>query len=374
MQYEVAAALEQQDYKGAAQLLKQWQADSPKDPWLGIYIGRYQEATGKTEAAEATYRNLLQVSRNARIMTQARQGIERIVTTREAERQDAIAQAKATPGSDEPALLLLDPVAPAQRTEAAQGLAAVMKIDPYTARMQLPGKGFRMYRVGGIGELQYYGESLQAAKTPAYWTKLSELTRLEVFRVRYFRAVAPHAVVVCANEDKQLGTITFTWSEVKQRVTGLLPIFESVVDLGPWQKLERKQKTQDYAHVLDLHLYGRSTILRLCDRTYEFQQGDPFSDKTETAHPPLSQATTRISWNRLTQYIDAQIKSPILSDFTAFGEGALEYIDLLSDFNPYLDLARLKPSKWDPAFQLYSSLCFRRGEAAAAAQFDHQLN
>ena len=54
MQYEVAAALEQQDYKGAAQLLKQWQADSPKDPWLGIYIGRYQEATGKTEAAEAT--------------------------------------------------------------------------------------------------------------------------------------------------------------------------------------------------------------------------------------------------------------------------------------------------------------------------------
>ena len=82
-------------------------------------------------------------------MTQARQGIERIVTTREAERQDAIAQAKAAPGSDEPALLLLDPVAPAQRTEAAQGLAAVMKIDPYTARMQLPGKGFRMVSRGG---------------------------------------------------------------------------------------------------------------------------------------------------------------------------------------------------------------------------------
>ncbi|MEO1352662.1 MAG: tetratricopeptide repeat protein [Cyanobacteria bacterium J06635_15] len=373
MQHEVASALDQHDYKGAAQLLKQWQEQSPKDPWLGIYIGRYQEATGKTKAAEATYRNLLKVARNSRIMTQARQGIERIMAAQEAERQDAIAQAKAAPGSDQPAVLLLDPVAPDQRAEAAQGLATVMKLDPYTARMQLPGKGFRMYRVGGIGELQHYGEALKAANTPVYWTKLTDLTNIEVFQVLFFRAVAPHAVVVCANDSKQMGTITFSWSEVNQRVTGLLPIFESVIDLGPWQKLERKQKTQDYAHCLDLHLYGRSTILRLCDRTYEFQQGDPFSD-ADAVQPALSQTTTRINWNRLTQYIDAQVKSPILSDFTAFGEGALEYIDLLSGFNPCLDLARVKPSNWDSAFQLYSSLCFRRGQAATAAQFEHLLN
>ncbi|MEM8542970.1 MAG: tetratricopeptide repeat protein [Cyanobacteria bacterium P01_H01_bin.119] len=376
MQDDVSAALDQQDYQKAAQRLKVWKAQSPNDPWLGIYIGRYQEATGKDKAAETTYRSVLKATRNPKVMTQARNGIERIVATREANRQGAIAQAKAAPGSDALSMLLLDPVPSAQRQVAAQGLASVMGIDPYTARMQLPSKGFRIYRVGGIGELKYYGESLQRAQTPAYWTRLDQLTSVEVFQVRYFRAVAPRAVVVCANDSKQLGTITFDWSEVNQRASGLLPIFESVVDLGPWQKLQRKQKTQDYAYVLDLHLYNRSTILRLCDRTYEFQQGDPL-DKSlaEAGSASLSQTTTRHRWDRLTQYLETQIDGPLQADFTAFGEGAIEYVDLLPlNFSAHLDLGRVKPTNWDPAFQLYSSLCFRRGQENAMPRPKHSVS
>ncbi|WP_346292652.1 tetratricopeptide repeat protein [Sphaerothrix gracilis] len=351
----VTTALESQDYRRAAELLQQWRQQSPQDPWLKLCIGQYQEGRGQLEAAAKTYRQILQKSTHPKILAQARQGIERLNARQAAQQEAAKASAKAAPDSQDTGLLLLEPVAPQQRATAAQGLAQVMQIDAYTARMQLPSKSWRVYRVGNMGELRYLEQALTTAATPAFCAKLADINQGQVFRVSFLRAVEPQVKVVCQSANNQLGTIAFDWSEVSQCVVGALPIFEQVVDLGPWGKLQRKEKTQDYAQVLDLHLHQRRSILRLCDRTYQFKSGDPLSTQTS---PDLPQATTRPRWNALSQHIQAQLTCPLQSGFTPFAEGAMEYIDLLSNFPAHIDLMRKRPSNWDAAFQLYSGLHF----------------
>ena len=123
---DVAAAFERQDYRTAADLLKQWQQQSPQDPWFRFYVGRFQEATGKYQAAEATYRKLLQAVQNPKIVTQTRQGLQRLEAIEEERRQQAIAQATAEPNSQEQGVLVLEPVTGSDRTVAAKGSAQMM--------------------------------------------------------------------------------------------------------------------------------------------------------------------------------------------------------------------------------------------------------
>ena len=66
---------------------------------------------------------------------------------------------------------------------------------------------------------------------PAFWTTLTEVNKIEVFQVHYFKEFATKVTAVCENQDKQLGSLDFKWSEVTAQVQGLLPIFEEVVDL-----------------------------------------------------------------------------------------------------------------------------------------------
>ena len=361
MYEQVVTAFDHRDYRMVAQLLKQWRREAPQDPWMMVFVGRLQEETNQLETAEATYRKVLQKVNNAKVMAQARQGLQRLKQQAEANRQQALAQAKTAPGSDQPALLLLEPVKGEARKMAAQGLAQVMKIDPYAARMHLPSKAWRLYRVGPVGELKFYGQSLKQAKTPAFWVKLADIKAIQVFRVCYFQALEPQVKVVCQNQADQLGVITFDWTEVNQRVTGQLPIFEQVVDRGAWGKLERKERTQDYAQMLDLHLPDRHSILRLCDRTYQFQHQVPFNQNSSLVNSAANSGiknTTRINWNNLLNQINQRLACPLWSDFNAFAEGALEYIDLLGGFNAHINLFRSQPSNWDPAFQLYSGLIF----------------
>ncbi|NET31799.1 MAG: tetratricopeptide repeat protein [Cyanothece sp. SIO1E1] len=360
MNKQVATAFERQDYRAAAKLLKDWQRQSPQDPWLKLYVGRLQEVSGKLPAAVETYRQVLKAaSRNGnnKLAVQARQGLQRIEATEQATRQQAIAQAKAAPLGNEPGLLVLEPVSGESRSNAAQGIAKVMKIDPYTARMQLPSRGWRLFRVGPMGELEFYGQALQAAGVPVFWQSLVNITTVRVFRAEYFQELGFQPVIVCKNEQDQLGAIRFEWSEVSQQVVGLLPIFEQVVDLDVRNKLQRKEQTQDYVQICDLHLPGRQCLIRFCDRTYQFQQG--VSLHSASGSPGQStQATTRINWNKLLDHLKNHIKTPIWSDFTTFGEGALEYISILGSFSSHIDIFRRADSNWDPAFHLYSSLVF----------------
>jgi tetratricopeptide (TPR) repeat protein len=353
----VAAAFDRQDYQTAAQLLKPLKQQHPDHPLVQLYMGRLYEVSGKLEAAEATYRQILQAATNPKGMTQARQGLQRLEEMAQRQKEAAIAQASANPDNAGMGVLILEPVTE-DRQAAAQQFSRIMKLDAYTARTQLPSRGWRLYRMGAMGELEFYGQELCKAGIPAFWVSLESVKKLRVFRVDYFQAVSPQAIVVCRNEADQVGALTLAWSEISQRVEGLLPIFENVVDVDGRRNLLRKEKTQDYAQILDLHLPKRNCILRFCDRTYQFQQGVVFDTDVGT---PNRQATIRMRWNLLTGFLGEPLADiPTDSDFTAFAENTEEHFTWIKNFPTHIDLFRKTPTYWDAAFHLYSGLIFER--------------
>ena len=353
----VAAAFEREDYRTAAQLLKQLLRESPQNPEVQFYLGRLQEVSGKLEAAQKIYRQLLRDTTNVKIVAQARQGLQRLEALEQERRNRDLAAATSDPSNSQPGVLVLEPIT-IDRTTAAQKFARIMQLDPYTARLQLPGRGWRLYRSGPIGELRFLGQNLRDSGIPCFWATLAQLQQLQVFQVSYFQAVAPQAVAVCHNEQGQLGSLTFNWSEITQRVTGLLPIFEQVVDLDRRGKLQRKTQTQDYAQFCDLHLSNRLCILRLHDNGYQFQQGIAIAPQQ---NQNLNQTTLRINWNSLLSFLDQQLPQvTVWSDFTPFGETVLDQPELLANVQSHVHLFRRADTNWDPAFHLYSSLVFLR--------------
>ena len=368
---EVASAFERKDYRTAAQILKQLVQQEPNNPWVRLYVGRLHEATGKLESAETVYRQLLQGTTNPKIMSQARQGLGRLETMEQERRRQALAEATADPSSAELGVLVLEPISTELKQAAAQKFARIMQLDAYTARLQLPTRGWRLYRTGPVGELQFYTSSLRSAEIPCFSASFADLLKINVFGVNYFSdsaalgSRAPQATVVCQNAEGQLGSLTFNWSEVTQRVEGLLPLFDAVVEMDNRRNLQRKTQTLDYVHFCDPHLPRRGCILRLSDRNYQFQQGITFSpnpENTQHSEPNLShqhQATTRSSWNNLLNFLNTQLpQTPIWSDFTHFAETALDFREMLGHLPSHIDLFRREETPWDPAFQLYSGLVF----------------
>lgn len=353
---QVAAAFERQDYHTAAALLQPLLQHSPENPWVQLYLGRLDEVLGKLETAEELYRQLLRSTTNAKIVGQARQGLHRVQSIAQEQRQQAIIQATADPNNTQLGVLVLEPVS-SDRTVAAQKFAQIMQLDPYTARLQLPSRGWRLYRTGAIGELRFLGKKLRESGVPCFWATLAEIQKIQVFQVSYFQQSA-QGTVVCQNEQGQMGSLTFDWTEVTRRVTGLLPIFEEVVDLDHRGKLKRKTQTQDYVQFCDLHLPKRLCILRLHDRSYQFQQGIITTPQHQT-----NQTTIRINWNSLCDFLSKQLPhAAILSDFTAFAETVLEQKELLGRIPCHIHLFRRAETSWDPAFHFYSGLVFVRAD------------
>ena len=347
---QVAIAFEQKDYQTAAKLLKQLLVQSPEDPWVQFYLGRLHEVSGKRQDAEKVYRQLLRDTRNNRIVTLARQGLRRLQEMEIEERQRAISQATAQASDTELGVLVLESLSNELKTEASRKFAQIMQLDPYTARLVLPSRGWRLYRTGQVGELKFYGKQLQQAGIPCFWATIAQIQQIQVYQVKYFKESTPKATVVCCNETNQLGFLTFDWSEVTARVVGLLPIFEEVVDRDVRGKLERKTHTQDYAQFCDLHIPGRRCILRLYDNGYEFQQGLKII-------PQASQNTIRINWNTLSSWINQQLPQvQIWSDFTSFADTTLDQTEMLGHIKPHINLFRKEQTNWDSAFHLYSGL------------------
>lgn len=349
---EILAALDRQDYQRAGKLLKQLQQTDPHHPWLPLYIGRWQEGKGKLEAANSLYRRVLQATQNPKIAMQARLGLQRLETKAQ--------PPKLILGDREPGFLILEAVKAEQKQALAQQLAQIASIDAYSARMLLPSRGWRLHRTAAIAELQHYGQQLQAAQIPSFWVPQAQVEKLRVFRVQFLQTLSPQPAVVCKNEADQSGTLSFAWREVRDRVEGMLPVFEDVVDVGAYNKLTRKRQTQDYAQVTDLHLPQRGCILRFADWSYQFQHSAVFNASQDGALPN-PQATTRLKWNQLITFLDRQLASvPVWSEFAPFAETALEPLALTKAFPSHIDLLRKLPSQWDRAFQLYSALVFLR--------------
>ncbi len=372
--HQIVTALEDQEYKQAAQLIKQLQTESPENPWVKYYIARYYELTNNPKKAETTYKQILRDITNPKIISQARQGIQRIETATQDRLQEAIETAKNDPSNLEPALLILEAVSPEDKPAAIQNISRIFKTDTYTTRMQVQSRGWRLYKTGPIAELQIYGEELLNAGIPVFWGTLADIQKIQIFRVQHFQSLSPPAVV-CKDTMDRLGAIAFNWSEISQRVEGLLPMFMEIMDYSPHRRTDQfrhKEITQDYAQICDLHIPSRHCILRICDQSYEFQQGIDFTQisadipasapkKTKSrSQKPLQvpQSTTRINWNHLLEILDQQLDVTVWSEFTPFAETVLDYTNMLSKIESYVEVDRKSETPWDPAFQLYSGLAF----------------
>ncbi|GAX36452.1 tetratricopeptide repeat protein [Nodularia sp. NIES-3585] len=347
---QVSTAFERKDYHTAAKLLKQLLKESPENPWVQFYVAQLHEVSGKRQEAEKIYRQLLRTTSNTKIVNQARQGLQRLQEIDQEERQRAIF--KATSQTSQLGVLVLEPLSLEQKTLAAPKFAQIMQLDPYTARLVLPSRGWRLYRTGQVGELQFYGQQLQQAGVPCFWTEIAAIQQIQVFQVKHFSASDLETTVVCRNQENQLGSLTFNWSEVTAKVVGLLPIFEQVVDLDLRGKLQRKTQTQDYAQFCDLHLPSRNSILRLDHHGYKFTEGLEIASQA-------SQNTITKNWHSLMQWISPQIPQvKTWSNFKPFAETVLDQTEMLGNIQSHIHLFRREKTNWDPAFHLYSGLVF----------------
>lgn len=357
---QIAAAFDRRDYNLAARLLKDFLKDSPQNPWGRIYKARLYEVSENFEGAIAIYQQLLKQVTHPKIVSHARQGLQRIETRSQVKRQQAIEQAKSDPQNTELGLLMLEAIDPEVRLQAAKDFARIMNLDAYTARLHMPNRGWKIYRLGAIGEMNFYADQLRAANIPAFCVAEVDLQQVSVFEVQYFEDYAPRAIVVCQNQQGQLGSLTFDWSEVSQRVEGQLPILENVLDIAPGKGVERRRKVEalDYVQVYDLHLPKRRCILRMCDWRYQFDQGIEFGAMGD-ATIELDQAINRLHWNSLKNFLAEQLyQKPLWSDFSVFGETAIDFPILLERTPAHLQ--DYEQPLWDSAFHLYSSLAFNR--------------
>ncbi len=360
---QITAALQRRDYDVAKQLL----ATLPSgDPRGALLQGQLHEATQAWDQAEATYRELLQQNNGPKITLAARQGLQRLSQHRENQRQQRLVEAVTDPAQKEYGILVLESLPSKAKAEAARAFAKVMDIDPYSARLLIPSQGWRLYRAGAVGRLQMFGQDLKAAGIPAFWTPLKTVQALPVHQVCYFESIQNPVQVALVKGDPTSPpkSVDFTWSDVSARVEGLLPIFEEVVDRDSRGKLLRKHQIQDHAQFCDLHLPKQGCILRLYDVAYQFNRGVQFTETTPSTHA-LDQGTSWANWRSLSGMLNQTLPNvPIWSDFTSFGETAIDHPDVLDRVQPHMNLFRRSDSYWDPAFHLYSSLVFLKNQTS----------
>ncbi|MBE9032352.1 tetratricopeptide repeat protein [filamentous cyanobacterium LEGE 11480] len=358
---QVARALDKKDYRSATQRLKLLWQENPENPWVQMYRARLYEAAQKFDQAETIYRHLLRDAMSPKVALQARQGLQRIQETEQAQRKAALAASKASsPEPGEPGLLVLESIPPTARQSAAQHMAKVMELDPYTARMQIPNRGWRLYRLGDLGEMKFYGEQIRSGNIPAFWVATKKVKSLPIYQVQSIQEITPQAVVICENPAGQVGELVFDWSEVTQRVDGSLPVMAQVVNIDVLRDRtdgrNGKEETLDYLRVCDLHLPKRNCILRFCDGTYDYQDGLLLADEGS-----WDQYSTRMQWNSLMATLTEQApQMQVWSDFTPFGEFVMDFPVLLHQMNPELKVYNQTESLWPSAFHLYSGLAFWR--------------
>ncbi len=349
---EINQAFSEQNYQLVQELLEKLQTEQRDNPWLQFYQGRLQEEQGDLELAEIMYKGVLLTTINRQVLSQARQGIERVVNLEKLKIKEKIQQsleeAKKEEGNEEIGLLLLEPIEPHLKQVLAQEFAKIMNIDPYTARLQLPTKNWRLYKVGNLAQLKSYQQNLVAINIPCFSVKLKELETIKVYQVKYIESINSEITVIC--EEKNQEQISFRWEEITQKVEALLPIFEDVLEIDNKRKLYKKTKTSDYVQILDLHLREKNIIIRFEDYIYNFEQGMELPKHNQGE-------TNRENWNNLKHFLQPYLANiPLKNDFNAFAEKALDFKEMLKQIKPNLTIFRREESNWDAAFELYTSL------------------
>lgn len=364
---EVLTALEQGNFQQAEKLLATL---PPEDPRVLLCRGHLHLKTEQLEAAESNFRQLLRLNCGPKLTQMARRGLEKIEQLRQQQRQQAILETHTVVGVEQQGVLVLEGVvAPEQRTTLARLLATMFKMDPYTARLLIPSRGWRLIRTGNFAELTVYCQELKQQGFSLFCVPLEVLTATPVLQVRYFTALEPQPRVVCTSSlSPEAVELTFTWSQVSQRVEGLLPIFEQVFDRDRQGRVTHKEQIQDYAQCCDLHLLSQNQILRFYRGGYQFHQGIPLNQVAEVTQSnlELDQNTSWVKWRQLSSLWQRHCGDrPVWQDFTSFAETAFDFTELLNKIPPHINLFRREDSPWDAAFMLYSSLAFHRARSGS---------
>lgn len=388
----VIEAFERKDYRTATALLKPLYKTHPQDPWVQLYIARLQEVSKQPQKAEQLYRQLLKSTTNGKIISQARQGIQRIEAREREQREAAIAQASQATDSTALGCLILEPLDSTAKEKAIPAFARLMQLEPYSARLLLPSRHWRFYRTGPMALLGVYVQDLADIGVPAFCLSLTDIARYEVIPASHLditgeqlilQPIAP-AKPALADPSQSISDspppLSFPRSAVTQIIEGALPLFELVLDtglkqgrLGPQRVPMRKEVVKDYAKVLDLHLPSQGKIVRICDRNYTYPQTNSSSIEQRYATIPQRWQRQLSQWQA--QFPQSQVLPwhPIKA-FQAFSDSALEQQEFLKQIDPHLRISgaatmtnRAEEELWDPAFHLYSCLRLWNQQARSAA-------
>jgi len=365
---DIAAALKNQDYQEAARLLAGLSNQETADnPWVELYRAQLLEGLGEIDQAQSAYRHLVGQVTHPKLLLQIRQALARC-QAQQKQRQEIEAQKKpdpeppALPQTPQPeqklGILVLDSVAPDAKAAIAIKLGQIMKVDAYSARLQLPSRSWRIYRTGPLEELKQYQERFQEAGIPSFCVPLAQVLSLRIMPVFHLETLTPQAQVSYRIDREHRGTFDFAWSKVAQRVEGMLPIFEECVHLDRQGKIERKTQILDYAKVCDLHVPDQNLLLRFCDQTYEYDWGvSLLGPQTKREQ----EGTNFEQWSRLRQLFQEYCpQTRVWSEFQPFAETALDFSELLKTLEPHRHFMRREETLWDQAFHLYSGLALCR--------------
>jgi hypothetical protein len=368
---QVEAALQRRDYRTAKSLLEKLAQKQPDSPFVKLYSAKLQETSQHFDLAEQVYRHLLQTALEPKILQEARQGIARIKEAQTAQieksRAAALAATLAAPAHNYEStanyLLILEPINNEIKAIVAPKFAQIMKLDSYTAQMHLPGRSWRLYRVGSEQEINFYVDQFALAKIPAFGMGIESLKQPQVMMIRSIEQFSPRLEFTTTDNYGSESSQRCAWADIKTIVTGLLPIFEEITEKTQTVKESKtRYRTQilDYVQVCDLHLPSKNIILRLCSQHYNFQKDlDPSYKNLQTS---------RESWQRIIDQVQEQaIRAQTWKDFTPFANTALEYPEVLKRIPAHLNIIRRQPSLWDPAFQIYSTAILQRSRAAKLA-------
>ncbi|MBR8832241.1 MAG: hypothetical protein N5P05_003493 [Chroococcopsis gigantea SAG 12.99] len=345
----IAAAIENQNYPLAKSLLQKLKTGGDSNPWLLFYEAKLNEVQKQTGLARQQYSQLLQESSNSKILVAARQGLTRIIfqetQIKQKNREQALSIAQQEEDYHQLGVLVLNVVSNSEKPALSKLFAEIMGIDPYTARLQLPSRAPKLYKVGSIAQLRVYARELETAGIPCFCTSLASINNIGVYEVEQCISVNNELKIIYEKEPGVRKELTFDWREIHQGVEGIIPLFEERIEFNHRGKEQRKTKTLDYAHLCDLHLTRHNSIIRLCDQTYKFQL--------------LEETTARENWTKLITNLTKQKRELALwSEFTPFAESVRDFQTGLAGIEPRSSLLRREDSYWDTAYQLYSALIF----------------
>lgn len=349
---EVKLAIDNENYDQAKEILTELAMEDHNNLWIKYYQSLISEKEGNLKEAETNYRQIIKDSiyPDPHLIKLIRDGIERIVEVYKQVKEAKFNEFKNIENSEDLAVLFLQPVTLDEKKVLAPKLAKIMNIDNYTATLQIPTRSWRLYKTGNLGELNYWQSELSQVDIPCFCQRIKNVNQMLVYQAKYIVQDSEQVTILIENKQATEQEITFRWEDINNKVQGLIPIFESTLHLDVKDSSSRKQSILDYAQFYDLHLLSQNLIIRFSDNFYKFDQG---------LHLTKQEKTSKEKWQILVDFLANKMPNkPLWSDFTLFGEGVIQFPEMLKQVEANIHLFHREENIWDEAFQLYSGLIF----------------